>query len=58
VDGVGGAKKTRLEEDKLANDGGKMQVQGFVELLLREWWNDTINRLSFSGLGPITEGWC
>ena len=33
VDGVGGAKMKRLEEDKLANDGEKLQVPGFMDLL-------------------------
>ena len=34
VNGVGGAKKRRLEEEgKLANDGEKMQVPGLVDLL-------------------------
>ena len=37
VDGVGGAcnsaKMKRLEEDKVANDGEKLQVPGFVDLL-------------------------
>ena len=33
VDGVGGAKMKRLEEDKVANDGEKLQVTGFVDLL-------------------------
>ena len=33
VDGVGGAKMKRLEEDKVTNDGEKLQVPGFVDLL-------------------------
>ena len=33
VDGVGVAKKRRLEEDKLADDGEKMHVPGLVDLL-------------------------
>ena len=33
VDGVGGAKMKRLEDDKIANDEEKLQLPGFVELL-------------------------
>ena len=33
VDGVGGAKVKRLEEDKVTNDGKKLQVSGFLDLL-------------------------
>ena len=33
VDGVGGAKMKRLEEDKGADDGEKLQVPEFVDLL-------------------------
>jgi len=33
VDGVGGAKERRLEENKIATDGEKMQVPGLVDLL-------------------------
>ena len=33
VDGVGGAKMKRLEEDKGADNGEKLQVPGFVDLL-------------------------
>jgi hypothetical protein len=33
VDGVGGAKQRRLEEDKLATDGEMMQVPGLIDLL-------------------------
>jgi hypothetical protein len=33
VDGVGGAKHRRLEENKLTNDGEKMQMPGHVDLL-------------------------
>jgi len=33
VDGVGGAKQRRLEEEKTATDGEKMQVPGLVDLL-------------------------
>jgi hypothetical protein len=33
VDGVGGAKMKRLEKDMIANDGEKLPVPGFVDLL-------------------------
>ena len=33
VDGVGGAKVKMLEEDKVTNDGEKVQVTEFVDLL-------------------------
>ena len=33
VDGVGGAKHRRLEENKLTNDGEKMQMPGHIDLL-------------------------
>jgi hypothetical protein len=33
VDDVGGAKHRRLEENKLTNDGEKMQIPGHIDLL-------------------------
>ena len=33
VDGMGGVKQRRLEENKLTNDGEKMQVPGHIDLL-------------------------
>ena len=50
VDDMDGDKMKRLEEDKLANDGEKLQVSG------RQWWNDTIERLRSSGLGTCHNG--
>jgi hypothetical protein len=44
VDGVGGAKQRRLEEDKLSTDGEKVQVPGLIDLLERQKFARFIGR--------------